>query len=92
MRIYLFLFSFIFSQSNTQQVEISISTTMDIAYAGKIFLKTTQRASQGLYKEEVESKYEKFYVRMFAGGNKTVGKILSQEDQSLLMYNKTEKK
>ena len=65
---------------------------MDIAYAGKIFLKTTQRASKGLYKEEVESKYEKFYVRMFAGGNKTVGKILSQEDQSLLMYNKTEKK
>jgi len=40
----------------------------------------------------VESKYEKFYVRMFAGGNKIVGKILSQENQSLLMYNKSEKK
>ena len=92
MRICLLLFSFLFAQSNTHQVKINISTTMDIAYAGKIFLKTTQYASKGLYREEVESKYEKFYVRMFAGGNKIVGKILSQEDQSLLMYNKSEKK
>ena len=92
MRIYLLLFPFLFAQDNTQQVEINISTTVDFAYAGKIFLNTTQYASKGLYKEEVESKYEKFYVRMFAGGNKIVGKILSQEDQSLLMYSKSEKK
>ena len=92
MRIYLLLFSFLFAQENTQQVEINISTTVDIAFAGKIFINTTQYASKGLYKEEVESKYEKFYVRMFAGGNKIVGKILSQEDQSLLMYSKSEKK
>ena len=92
MRICLLLFSFLFAQSNTHQVKINISTTMDIAYAGKIFLKTTQYASKGLYREEVESKYEKFYVRMFAGGNKIVGKILSQENQSLLMYSKSEKK
>ena len=92
MRIYLLLFPFLFAQDNTQQVEINISTTVDIAFAGKIFLNTTQYASKGLYKEEVDSKYEKFYVRMFAGGNKIVGKILSQEDQSLLMYSKSEKK
>ena len=54
MRIYLLLFPFLFAQDNTQQVEINISTTMDIAYAGKIFLNTTQYASKGLYKEEVE--------------------------------------
>ena len=93
LRFYYFLFfSTLWSQNNPQQVDINILTTMDIAYAGKIFINTTQRASNGLYKEEVESKYEKFYVRMFAGGNKTVGKILSDHNQALTMYDKTEKK
>lgn len=92
-RIYLFLFSsLLLAQSNSEMVKINISTTMDIAFAGKIFLNTTQLASSDFYNEEVVSKYEKFYVRMFAGGNKTVGKILDKQNQALIMYDKDEKK
>ena len=92
-RFYLLLFtSIVFAQPNFKQVEINISTTMDIAYAGKIFLKTTQLVSDGLYKEEVQSEYEKFYVRIFAGGNKTVGKVINNSKQALIMYDKTKKK
>ena len=92
-RFYLLLFtSIVFAQPNFKQVEINISTTMDIAYAGKIFLKTTQLVSDGLYKEEVQSEYEKFYVRIFAGGNKTVGKVINNSKEALIMYDKTKKK
>ena len=92
-RFYLLLFAnIVFAQPNFKQVEINISTTMDIAYAGKIFLKTTQLVSDGLYKEEVQSEYEKFYVRIFAGGNKTVGKVINNSKQALIMYDKTKKK
>ena len=92
-RFYLLLFiGIVFAQPNLKQVEINISTTMDIAYAGKIFLKTTQLVSDGLYKEEVQSEYEKFYVRIFAGGNKTVGKVINNSKQALIMYDKTKKK
>tara|TARA_B100001113_G_scaffold67476_1_gene52025 strand:- start:194 stop:1012 length:819 start_codon:yes stop_codon:yes gene_type:complete len=84
--------TFLFAQSGFRQAEIKILTTMDIAYAGKIFLNTTQRVSDGIYLEEVVSEYEKFYVRVFAGGNKTVGKILDRKNETLTMYDKSKKK
>ena len=94
IRYYIFLFfsnAFLFAQNNFEQVEIKVLTTMDIAYAGKIFLNSTQHVSDGVYLEEVVSKYEKFYVRMFAGGNRTVGKILNRKNQTLTMYDRSKK-
>ena len=76
---YVSMSTFLFAQIGFGQAEIKILTTMDIAYAGKIFLNTTQRVSDGIYLEEVVSEYEKFYVRVFAGGNRTVGKILDRK-------------
>ena len=89
---YVSMSTFLFAQSGFRQAEIKILTTMDIAYAGKIFLNTTQRVSDGIYLEEVVSEYEKFYVRVFAGGNKTVGKILDRKNETLTMYDKSKKK
>ena len=95
IRYYIFLFfsnAFLFAQNNFEQVEIKVLTTMDIAYAGKILLNSTQHVSDGVYLEEVASKYEKFYVRMFAGGNRAVGKILNRKNQTLTMYDRSKKK
>ena len=90
--VYVSMSTFLLAQSGFGQAEIKILTTMDIAYAGKIFLNTTQRVSDGIYLEEVVSEYEKFYVRVLAGGNKTVGKILDRKNEILTMYDKSKKK
>ena len=89
---YLSMSPFLIAQSDFGQAEIKTLTTMDIAYAGKIFLNSTLRVSDGIYLEEVVSEYEKFYVRMFAGGNRTVGKILDRKNETLTMYDKSKKK
>lgn len=89
--IFLLFSSTIIAQSNPEQIEIKTITKLDIPYAGKITLSSNIHATNGLYREEVESKYDRFYVRMMAGGNRKAGKLINQLGEVLIMYDIADK-
>ena len=88
--IFLFISS-VFAQPVFEQIEIKSITKLNIPYAGKITLNSTINAADGLYREEVQSEYDRFYVRMMAGGNKTAGKLINQSKELLIMYDMSDK-
>ena len=88
--IFLFISS-VFAQPVFEQIEIKSITRLNIPYAGKITLSSTINAADGLYREEVQSEYDRFYVRMMAGGNKTAGKLIDQSKELLIMYDMSDK-
>ena len=88
--IFLFISS-VFAQPVFEQIEIKSITRLNIPYAGKITLNSTINAADGLYREEVQSEYDRFYVRMMAGGNKTAGKLINQSKELLIMYDMSDK-
>ena len=78
--------SSVFAQPVFEQIEIKSITKLNIPYAGKITLNSTINAADGLYREEVQSEYDRFYVRMMAGGNKTAGKLIDQSKELLIIF------
>jgi len=84
--LFLLFTSIIVAQSDSQQIEIKTITKLNIPYAGKITLSGNINATNGLYREEIESEYDRFYVRMMAGGNRKAGKIIKQFGEVLIMY------
>ena len=86
-----FLAQLTFGQIDIFQVKIQSTTKINVPFAGTMSFLNTIDAMEGRYKEEVESKYDRFYTRMAMGGNRIAGKLLINDDQSLVMYNDSKK-
>ena len=86
-----FFIPFLFAQSDVDQVEIKTITKIDVPFAGTMTFSNTIHAANGKFKEEVESSFDRFYTRMAMGGNRTAGKIINYDDQSLIMYSESKK-
>ena len=86
-----FLAQLTFGQVDIFQVKIQSTTKINVPFAGTMSFLNTIDAMEGRYKEEVESKYDRFYTRMAMGGNRIAGKLLINDDQSLVMYNDSKK-